>query len=69
MEISRYTAESLEGELREYEDRYGMASSDFFAAYRASGVPERVPYFESFVWADTYEELCRLRAATEPQPA
>jgi hypothetical protein len=57
-----YTAESLERELRVFEDRYGIGSQEFYETYRTNEVPPEIPGFEGFVWADTYSELCRLRA-------
>ncbi len=66
MTRSYYTAQSLEAELRAFETRFGIGSEDFISLYRSDGVPDWMPYFEGFVWADTYTELCRLRAA-QPQ--
>lgn len=63
MEIRRYSIESLEGDLREFEDRFGMSSERFFDAYRTDEVPASIPGFQGFIWADKYQETCRLRGA------
>jgi hypothetical protein len=69
MEKRYYSIESLEGELREFEDRFGMSSDRFFETYRTDEVPAEVPGFEGFVWADTYQELCRLQGRVPSRPA
>jgi hypothetical protein len=61
MTISRYSIDSLARDLREFEGRYGMASDDFYETYRTDEVPADIPGFEGFIWADAYQELCRLR--------
>jgi hypothetical protein len=69
MKLTYYTADTLEHELHELEERYGMASQEFFEVYCASDVPPGIPGPDGFRWADTFTELCRLRATVEPQPA
>jgi hypothetical protein len=65
--IGRYTADTLELELRELEARYGTSSEAFMAAYRAGKVSPGVAGSEAFRWADTYCEWRRLGGvAAEP---
>jgi hypothetical protein len=64
VEIRKYSIESLEGDLREFEARFGMSSERFFDAYRTDEVPVGIPGFEGFVWADKYQEACRLRSGS-----
>jgi hypothetical protein len=61
MEKRYYSVESLRDELRGFEDRFGVPSASLFEAYRADKLPAGVPRFEGFVWADTYQEFCRLQ--------
>jgi len=69
VDMAYYTAESLEAELRSYEERFGLSSDEFIAKYRTGGIPTTMPYVDGFVWADTYAELCRLRSVPQPQLA
>ena len=57
-----YTAESLEQEMRDFEARYGLASSDFYLAYESGQTPADVDWFDASVWAGAIEEAKRLRA-------
>lgn len=61
MERAYYNAETLEGELAEFECRYGMPSADFFEAHLAGSDPDEVDVFDRVVWADLYGVVCRLR--------
>lgn len=63
------TTQSLEDELRRFEEQYGLRTAQFLKAYRQGRVPSTIPGFESFVWAATYRQLGRVRAMSEPQPA
>jgi hypothetical protein len=64
MEKRYYSIESLEGELREFEERYGLRSDDFYRAYLDGTEPSHVETFDRVVWADLYRTLCRLRGAS-----
>jgi hypothetical protein len=64
-----YSIESLELALRGFEERFGMSSDRFFEIYQSDEVPAEIPGFEGFVWADTYQELCRLRGRVESRSA
>lgn len=65
MEKRYYTVETLEAELRSYEERYGMPSRDFYEKYVSCPV-EGVSGFESSVWAAAYEDVLRLRRRKKP---
>jgi hypothetical protein len=69
VEIRYYTIDSLESELRAYEEEYGLTTDELVRLYRAEEIPTSVPRFEAFVWVDTHQEVARLRALTQPQPA
>lgn len=59
-----YTVDSLDAEVRAFEERYGMASEAVVIACAADRVPPGVSYFDAAVWVDAYEEAARLRGAT-----
>ena len=69
MERRHYSIESLEGELRVFEDRYEISSEDAFRQHTAGGCPAGVSSFDLMVWIDAYCEAERLRAAPRPLPA
>lgn len=70
MEKTYLTAELLQGELRDFEGRYGLATQDLLAAYCADDVPSEIPRYDAFVWAATARQVRRMAAlAAEPQPA
>lgn len=61
MEKRYYTAETLEAELREFEQRFGLSSADFYELYVHNDPPASVPGHDRFVWTDLYREVCRMR--------
>jgi hypothetical protein len=73
MEKRYYTAETLEAELRRYEQRFGLDSAAFFAAHTRGEAPEEIDPFDRTVWAQFYRQACRLRgrnaATAQLQPA
>jgi hypothetical protein len=64
-----YSSESLEREVREFEERYGLRSEEFVAGRQAGTLPPGLSGFDAFTWAAVYEESCRLRTAARPTPA
>lgn len=73
MDKRYYTADTLEAELREFEQRFGVRSDEFYVAAMRDEAPESVDPFDRFLWLQTYRDACRLRggdAATAAlQPA
>lgn len=54
---------SLAQELHIYEQRYGLPSADFFAAYEQGKLPE--PLAHEVGWAATYDMFLRLKQKIE----
>ena len=68
MERHYYSTSSLRGELLIFEQRYGLASAEFYDRHIHDDAPQAVTPFDRVVWADTYNEACRLEHRTL-QPA
>jgi hypothetical protein len=60
MERHYYSADSLWGELRALEERYGLSSAEFYERHAHGDDPSSVTPFDRVVWSDTYREACRL---------
>lgn len=66
MEKRYYTVATLEAELQEFEQRFGLPSAAVRAAYEAEVLPDGMTEHDRLVWADLFREFCRMRGATGP---
>jgi hypothetical protein len=53
MDLRVATKDSLESQLHDFEQEFGLKSVDFFRLYKVGDAPEGVPPHERVVWADT----------------
>lgn len=62
MEKRYYTADSLHRSLDAFEERFGMSSEDFYAAYTAYNIErmEGISAFYRHSWASFYRDWQRL---------
>jgi len=64
MPRSYYNAHALERTLHSLEQRFNLATPEFYEAHQAEGddspLLREVPRFERHVWASLYAELRRL---------
>jgi hypothetical protein len=60
MKRNTYSAASLERPLAWFERTYSLSSEDFYAAYLADDVPNRVSGFHRHVWASFYRDVHRM---------
>ncbi len=60
-----YSIASLEAEIREYEERFALSTSELYAANKADALPDGITPFDATVWIAKYFEAKRLRAQAE----
>lgn len=60
MEKRYYNAASLGQSLGAFEERFGVSSADFYAAYESGETLSDIPGFHRHVWASFYRDYRRL---------
>lgn len=58
-----YDAELLEADLRRYEERFGLATSDMLALYEQDDLPPGLPRHIANTWVGVSREVARVRDA------
>jgi hypothetical protein len=56
-----YNVDTLEAELRDFEQRFGLTSQAFYEAYQAGIALGDASGHDRFIWADIFREVRRMR--------
>lgn len=66
--VGVYSARSLRGALRAFEERFGVSTDAFMAAYREGSPMPGITGFYANVWASMAEDVERMEPAAPTLP-